>query len=117
MTLQELAAKFIRLRLGDPEANWPKGRPHFADSTLEEASGIIFLCPKCFEANHGPIGTHSVICYFAGRVPDWLEPGPGRWYPAGTGLADLTFVGPGAVSVQLNGGCNWHGFVREGRAE
>jgi hypothetical protein len=84
---------------------------------LADADGICFLCPKCFVDNHGSVGTHSVICWFAGRVPDDLDPRPGRWNPAGTGIDDLTFVGPGAASVLLTGGCGWHGFVKDGRAE
>lgn len=84
--------------------------------TLAEADGIMFLCPKCFAANGGPIGTHSVICWFLNRVPDDLPPMPGRWIPGGTGLHDLTFTGPSAASILLTGGCNWHGFIRDGDA-
>lgn len=84
-------------------------------SELAEAQGILFLCPKCFAKNHGNIGTHSVICWFADRgVPDDLHPLPGRWIPEGKGYDDLTFVGPNAASVLLTGGCNWHGFVCNG---
>ena len=78
---------------------------------------MIFLCPKCFEANRGPVGTHAVICWFQDRhVPPTESPGPGRWQASGTGIDDLTFVGPGAASVQLTKGCQWHGFVRKGAA-
>lgn len=86
--------------------------------TLAEAQGIIFLCPKCFAANGGNVGTHSVICWFSGRgVPDERTPKPGRWNPSGTGIDDLTFIGPGAASVLLTGpGCGWHGFVKDGDA-
>ncbi len=86
--------------------------------TLGEADGLWFLCPKCFAANSGPVGTHAVICWFVGRVPDDVEPKPGRWTPMGTGLSDLTFV-PSAGrsnSVLLTGGCRWHGFVKDGQA-
>ncbi len=81
------------------------------------ADGIIFLCPKCFERNKGSVGTHSVICWFVGRVPDDADPKPGRWNPSGTGLDDLTFVGPGAASVLLTSGCAWHGFIKDGKAD
>lgn len=85
---------------------------------LHEAQGVEFLCPKCFAANNGPIGTHAVICWFQGRgVPDDWNPKPGRWNPTGTGLDDLTFVPPGAISVLLTSGCGWHGFVKNGKAE
>ncbi len=84
---------------------------------FSSAHGVMFLCPKCFAANQGPVGTHRVICWFVGRVPVNAVPGPGRWNPQGTGLDDLTFIGPGAASVLLMGGCNWHGFVKDGGAE
>ena len=86
--------------------------------TLAEADGIMFLCPKCFAENSGNVGTHSVICWFVGKVPDTLNPKPGRWTPQGTGLDDLSFVpSPGlSHSVLLMSGCNWHGFVTNGEA-
>ena len=85
---------------------------------LAEADGVWFLCPKCFAANGGPVGTHAVICWFVGRVPDDVDPKPGRWTPTGTGLSDLTFV-PSAGrshSVLLTAGCAWHGFLVKGEA-
>lgn len=87
---------------------------------LEGADGVQFLCPLCWKANGGPVGTHVVICWFVGRVPDSETPGPGRWTPSGKGLADLTFVPgnpPRSVSVALLSGCRWHGHVRGGIAE
>lgn len=82
-------------------------------ATLAEADHIMFLCPLCFEKNGGAIGTHSVMVTFAGRnVPD--EAGtrgkdgkPTRWNVSGSSLDDLVLT----PSIQLNGGCNWHGFV------
>jgi len=105
----------------------------YVDS-IEEAQGVSFQCPKCAAASpYGPgscapdgvgyRGVHYVLCWFAQprrapRVPDSMKPGPGRWYFAGTGLDDLTFTGPGANSVQLLGeGCDWHGYVSNGRAD
>ena len=86
--------------------------------TRAEADGVMFLCPKCFTTNAGPVGTHRVICWFVGRVPDDVDPKPGRWTPTGTSLADLTFVpSEGRTqSVLLTGGCGWHGFVVNGDA-
>lgn len=79
--------------------------------SLEHAHGVSFLCPKCYRANGGARGVHSVLCWFRGRVPDDVTPGPGRWDVAGTGLHDLTL----SPSIQLaGGGCDWHGFVRGG---
>jgi len=86
--------------------------------TLAAADGVWFLCPKCFAANGGPVGTHGVICWFVGKVADDVDPKPGRWTPTGTGLQDLTFV-PSAgrsQSVLLTGGCLWHGYVANGEA-
>lgn len=109
MRLRDLDAAFLRLT--------GPGRMRHVGVSFAEAHGVWFLCPKCFAANGGPIGTHAVICWFAGRgVPDDETPLPGRWHPSGTGLDDLTFVGPGAASVQITKGCEWHGFVRDGGA-
>lgn len=85
---------------------------HPADS-FAEADGVHFLCPKCFEANRGPVGTHSVICWRP-RVPADVSPKPGRWEFHGTSLDDLTLVA-GSSSVLLLGGCAAHFFVRNGR--
>ena len=85
---------------------------------LEKADGVWFLCPKCMIANGGVVGTHTVICWFVGKVPDEVDPKPGRWTPTGTGLQDLTFVPSEgrSHSVLLTGGCGWHGFVANGDA-
>lgn len=71
---------------------------------IAEAQGISFLCPKCFnDPPVGSVGTHSVMCWFRDRgVPDDLDPKPGRWNPSGTGI--------------LLGGCDWHGFIKNGDA-
>lgn len=111
-TLQELEAHFLKV-LDDRTYET-------AGISLANADGVMFLCPKCFAANGGKVGTHSVICWFRGKVSDELTPKPGRWTPVGTGLGDLTFVPgnpPMAISVLLTSGCGWHGFVKDGRAE
>jgi hypothetical protein len=82
-------------------------------ATVAEADHVMFLCPLCFEKNGGEVGTHSVMVTFAGRnVPD--EAGsrgkdgkPTRWSASGTSIDDLVLT----PSIQLNGGCAWHGFV------
>lgn len=111
MRLVDLDAQFIQYE------KTPTGqvRHHYVD-TFAEAHGVMFLCPKCFAANQGPVGTHSVICWFVGKVPDDAFPVPGRWHPIGTSLDNLTFVGPGQASVKITGGCEWHGYVRGGDA-
>jgi len=102
--LAELHGTFLK-RLDD--------RTHRREVPLSDADGLLFLCPKCYAENKGAAGTHSVLCWFAGKVPDHLDPKPGRWNPSGTDLNDVT-LGP---SVLLTGGCGWHGFVRDGGAD
>ena len=92
---------------------------HHVD-TIAEAQGVRFLCPKCFRANRGKVGTHMVVCWSRSRgVPEDAQPGPGRWVLTGTGIGDLTLdAEPGQTrSVLLTAGCRWHGFVTKGCAE
>ena len=107
MKLRDLDAEFLK-RLDDKTSR--------RVDTVAEADGIMFLCPKCFAEKGSSIGVHSVICWFVGKVADHIDPKPGRWVPSGTGIDDLTFIGPNAASVLLTGGCNWHGFIRNGEA-
>lgn len=89
--------------------------------SIEGAQGLLFICPLC--------GGHSVLCWFrnprnAPRVPDNVEPGPGRWTVSGNGLDDLTLY----PSVDLDTEstrkaeaqgykvCKWHGHVENGGA-
>ena len=102
-TLRELEAEFTKAT--------GNGGFHRVE-TLAEADGVFFLCPACFVTNHGPIGTHSVIVPFTNapagaysiRTADGREP---RWSVSGNSLDDLQC----SPSVQLLGGCNWHGWV------
>ncbi len=109
MRLTELEPEFIKL-CAEPK--------HFQRIvSFDEAQGIIFLCPKCYVTNNGPIGTHCVICWSSSRgVPDDMSPKPGRWTLNGTGFDDLTLgEEPGKTrSVLLLGGCGWHGFITDG---
>ena len=105
------------MKLTDLEAHFARitkpGHYETVDE-LADAHGVWMLCPKCFTANGGSVGTHWVLCWFSGRgVPDSEEPGPGRWSPQGTGLHDLTLVA-GSSSVLLTSGCRAHFFVRNG---
>lgn len=76
--------------------------------SLAEASGVCFCCPKCY----GTDDQHAVMCWFRGRVPDDLPPGPGRWDPTGDGIDNLTLH----PSVHLSTTCGWHGWVSTGSA-
>lgn len=112
MKLTELEPQFLR---------WEKradGAYLVPVDRIEQAQGIRFLCPKCVAANGGKVGTHAVVCWSRSRgVPEEARPGPGRWALKGTGYRDLTLdADPPAQarSVQLLGGCGWHGFVTNG---
>lgn len=112
MKLTELEPEWVRYvdeahrqRLEDP-------------ATLADAHGILFLCPVCFKFKDGPIGTHSVLCWFRDRgVPDSAQPGPGRWAVSGTGFADLTLQ-PSVQLLPPEMKCGdqpaWHGFITNG---
>jgi hypothetical protein len=113
-------------RLIDLEPEWLRyekradGRVYFVPSDMANAHGIKFLCPKCFAEKPDGVGIHSVICWSRSRgTPDDAEPGPGRWTFGGERFDNLSLHGdpPGNPrSVQLNGGCGWHGYVTEGEA-
>lgn len=126
MRLRDLDAQFL--------GNWkPRlngvGPTYRGGVSIDKAQGIMFQCPKCAEGKptggnqHRRFvrGAHYVLCWFANprkasRVPDDAYPKPGRWNFEGTSIDDITFVGPGAASVLLTGGCGWHGFVKNGDA-
>lgn len=110
MKLKQLDAKFIQFR------EEGAGLSSFVTTLkFEAAMGVSFLCPKCFTKNKGPRDTHTIECWFNGRgVPDKVAPAPARWNADGSGLDDLTFVGPGPVSVIRIGGCNAHFVVKKG---
>ena len=112
MRLTDLDARFLAIEAPDV---W-----RCEGVTFEQAQGISFLCPKCYAANGGPVGTHSVICWSRSRgVPDEQNPCPGRWLMVGTSFHDLTLNADppsDARSIQLRGGCEWHGYVTSGEA-
>ncbi len=99
-------------KLTDLEPEWI--RVDGAACTAAGAQGLLFLCPKCFVDNGGPVGTHSVLCWFRDRrVPADESPGPGRWVPTGGDYANLSLQ----PSVNLPGeGCKWHGYITAGVA-
>jgi len=103
MRLSELEPKFLKFI---DETSYQR------TDTSEGADGLLFLCPKCFKANHGPVGTHSVLCW-SPHIPQSIYPSPGRWEMYGTGYDDLTLVA-GSSSILLQGGCNAHFFIKNG---
>lgn len=119
MRLSDLDANFVALI--PPGAEFPRGGRRWIGSdaaAFAAAQGVDFLCPKCFAANGGAVGTHRVICWSRSRgVPDDVTPRPGRWLLVGTSIDDLTLNADPpstARSVLLTSGCGWHGFVTAG---
>jgi len=110
--LTDLEPTFLRI-----EQNSPRGERVFGETdTMQGADGVMFLCPKCFQANAGPVGTHVMICWRP-HVPLTFTPQPGRWEFAGTGYGDLTLNAPpglSARSVQIQGGCLAHFHITNG---
>lgn len=114
MKLTELKPQWIKYErvYGGLETDNPRGFNvvHHKVEQLAEATGIMFVCPKCHDKDG-----HRVICHFEDRVPEDAQPGPGRWNPTGTGFHDLSFVpGKKTQSIQLIGGCNHHFFITNG---
>lgn len=103
------------MKLTDLEPKFLKLVSNRSFQTVNEiaSDGLLFLCPKCFIENNGPVGTHSIICW-APHIP--LSPeltGPGRWAMQGTSYEDLSLVA-GSSSILLQGGCNAHFFIERG---
>lgn len=120
MKLRDLDGRFLKLTK-------PDGSERLMVESLADADGVMFQCPKCAEGKERGEengrrfvrGAHYVVCWFVGKVPDDVNPKPGRWTPSGTSLDDLTFVPgdpPRAVSVAITAGCMWHGHVKNGAA-
>jgi hypothetical protein len=92
------------MRLSELDARILPKRP---DRLLAGAEAVSMLCPKCFVANGGEVGTHRITIY--------LTPvSPRGWNPKGTTIDDLTLVPPGNVSVGVVGGCEAHFLVVDG---
>lgn len=103
MRLTELEPRFLK-RIDDN---------HFRSvDRIEDADGVRFLCPKCFQVNGGARGTHGIMCW-SPSVPQTTAPTPGRWNLVGTGMGDLTLVA-GSSSISLTSGCQAHFFIENG---
>lgn len=110
MRLTELEPEFLQYHQDE------RGRVFYRHADgIKDAEGIMFLCPKCFKAKGGSIGVHAIICW-SPVVPEHAQPRPGRWNLVGDGFHNLSLVA-GSSSVQLHGGCEWHGFVQNGEVK
>jgi len=113
--LTDLEPEFLRHEKRDDGHTY-----HVHVDSIDKAQGIMFLCPACFKANKGKVGTHRILCWSSSRgITEDVEPKPGRWRLDGTSTADLTLNAEhpgGARSVLLTGkgGCEWHGFITNG---
>lgn len=111
---EELASDYHGRECADGTIQWggfPVDALHHQDA-LVGADGIRFECPGCRSAERD---IHMVQVFFGhGNAPAHLgKNGKGetqRWSATGTGYADLAL----SPSIQVQGPCNWHGFVRNG---
>jgi hypothetical protein len=117
-TLRQLDAALTKYRCEavDPAA-WIDGVRHTNGKretftpvrALADADGVWFVCPKCWQGDG-----HRVRIGFAGRAAPGTyghnskgEPVLWNLDPTSTGIDDLAL----SPSVQIEGGCNWHGWV------
>lgn len=114
MRLWQLEAEFLAITSTRPDSAHEGEQLASSQvvSWIDDADGVWFLCPKCFATNGGAIGTHRVICWRP-KVPQSINPKPGRWEFKGTSIEDLELVA-GSSSVQVIGGCEAHFYVRDG---
>jgi len=120
--IRELDAYFVRrsirpCKVGAPGCNVVSEHSEHEwqvpTENIAEADGVAFMCPKCFLANGGSVGTHWVLCWRP-RVPADVAPKPGRWEFVGTMLDDLTLTA-GSSSILLSGpGCGAHFWIERG---
>ena len=122
MKLLELDPQFIKreirpCHIGAPDcitiSEHTEHEYHVPVDNITEADGIIFLCPVCFVANKGDVGTHAIICWRP-RVPLDIKPGPGRWEFHGTGLNDLTLTAGSSSIFLTTAECKAHFFITAG---
>ena len=131
--LPDLDPKFIRYEDrvetwdeidGDADTRRERGCPtHSVTGTkeyqvpvesLSNAQGILFQCPKC----HSIDGHYCSVTFSDKGVADHQgthnsKGKPTRWMVSGNGFHDLTIM----PSIQLEGGCNWHGYISNGEVK
>jgi hypothetical protein len=127
MRLTDLEPQFVRYVTQSRDEQFAEGRVTPAEylhhvNTLDDAQGIVFLCPACFAKNGGSVGTHGIEVAFANRgVKDHQgsknrEGKPSRWNAAGTNYSDLTTT-PSILIDPAEPICpGWHGYITKGEA-
>ena len=126
MKLTDLQPSWVRYETRMEERTFTDGKrvapTHYTIhvGNLDEAQGVQFLCPKCFVQNgNSDIGTHWCDVTFEDRGvrPDQgthnKAGDPVRWAVSGNGFANLTTQ----PSIQIVGGCEWHGVITGGEVQ
>ena len=81
--------------------------------SIQEAEGLLFLCPTCYVQNgNSSVGTHWIMCWSL-NVSQEFTPTPGRWELVGTELVNVSLVA-NSSSISVTGGCGAHFFITEG---
>ena len=109
LTISELEGRLYGMPYRNAEGKelWPPAEG------IEDAEGLMFLCPTCYVDNGGSVGTHWVMCWSL-KVGQEFSPNPGRWNILGTSLDDVSLVA-GSSSVAITGNCGAHFWVTSGR--
>ena len=89
-------------------AIWQKLDTGKEPAGINDAHGVAFTCPVC--------KGHTIICWKP-EVPQTVTPKPGRWNMHGTGFDDLSLEGTTSNSVKIEGRCNAHFFIIQGRID
>ncbi len=110
LTLVELRAQLLGVPYYNERGNVVY--PHV--DNLNDAHGIRYLCPKCFEENSGSVGTHGIV-NFDPSISQEFRPTPGRWNLIGTGLDDLSLINESSSIAMTGEGCKAHFFVSFGK--
>ena len=109
--LRDLEAQFVTL---NSERSYNIEDQRNLDDRMQ---GLWFTCPCHFAENgYSDIGVHKILCWFRDRgVPDDVTPGPGRWWPVGTTIDDLSFdYGNPQMPKSVAADC--HFFIKNGHA-
>lgn len=124
MLLADLEPQFVRYETKIEWRTFVDGRrqgpvEYSIFCEFQQAQGIQFLCPACFQKNNGAVGTHWVAVTFAERGATdsqgshGKDGSPTRWSVSGDSYSNLSLT----PSILLDGGCNWHGWVKNGEIQ